>query len=910
MRIAHRLGLNLFILSYGFAQSYTVTTIAGGVPRPATPAASGSISSPVGAAVDPAGNVYFFSLNCIFKLDPGGGLTRIAGDYTAGYSGDGGTATDAQLDPPLLLTNGTRFADFGLAVDAAGNVYVPDPVADRVRKVSTSGTIATVAGNGTTQTTASGEGGPATNAFLEGPNHLAFDSGGNLYISESGGRVRKVSPDGILTTVAGGGFNGQTGDGGPAVGAYLASAAGIAIDASGNLYIAEPTANRVRRVSTAGVITTFAGTGSAGYSGDGGLASAAQLTEPADLALDAAGNLYITDPANNRIRKVSPAGTISTVAGNGNWGYAGDGGPAASAALAPEGLAADSAGNLFVADFGSNRIRKIDADGTIGTVAGDGTQDYSGDGGPAIDARLSMPGTLAADQAGNLYIADRGNNRVRKVSQDGTIGTIAGNGSPGYSGDGGPATNAEVMPLGLALDGSGDLYIASIGGVRKLTPDGTIAAVPGTAGNGLPGSPPLIGQSYDPVNNLAADGKGNVYYFLNGVQRFAPDGTITRLTSNAHPPAGIAVDATGDLYYTDPVDNFVGIVSPAGAFTRFSAGVGSGCQNYGPPSAAEGLAFDASGNLYIGVPQTATLQLITPAGNVDTIAGNFTLGYSGDGGPATAAQFEYPTSFAADGQGNIYVTDAIDNVIRMLKPAPPAPVSVAEVANAASNLAGPVAPGEIVAVYGSGLGPDPLVSCSYGSAGLNDTQLDGTQVTFNGTPARLIYTSATQVAAIVPYSVSGSAAQVGVAYRGGTPVTATVPIAPSAPALFTADGTGRGQAAALNQDGSINGVQKPASPGEFISLYATGEGQTSPAGVDGKPASNPLPQPILSVSVTIAGQTIQPQYAGGSPGSIAGLLQINVRVPTGLRPGSAVPVTIRIGSASSQPGVTIAVAAN
>jgi uncharacterized protein (TIGR03437 family) len=911
MRIAHRVGLNLFIVWCGFAQSYTVTTIAGGLPRPSTLAAAGSIGSPVGTAVDSAGNVYFFSLNCIFKLEPGGGLTRVAGDYTAGYSGDGGPATDAQLDPPLLLAYGTRFADLGLAVDTAGNVYVPDPVVNRVRRVSTSGTIATVAGNGTVEMPISGEGGPATNASLGGPNHLAFDSGGNLYIAENVGRVRKVTPDGILTTVAGGGFfNGQTGDGGPAVGAYLASAAGIAIDSTGNLYIAEPTSNRVRRVSAAGIITTFAGTGSAGYSGDGGPAFNAQLTEPADLALDASGNLYITDPTHNRIRSVSPAGIITTVAGNGNWGYAGDGGPATSAPLSPEGLAADTAGNLFVADFGSNRIRKINGAGTIDTVAGDGTQDYSGDGGPAINARVSLPGPLAADQAGNLYIADRGNNRVRQVSQDGTIHTIAGNGSPGYSGDGGPAANAEVMPLGLAFDGAGNLYIASVGGVRKLTPDGNIAAVPGTAGSGLPLSPPIVEQTFDPVNNLAADSKGNVYYPLNGVEKFAPDGTITRLTSNAHYPAGIAVDATGDLYYADPVDNFVGIISPSGAFSLFSVNLGNGCQNYGPPSAAQGLAFDASGNLYIGAPQTATLQRIAPAGNVDTIAGNFTFGYSGDGGPATAAQFEYPTSFTADGEGNVYVTDAVDDVIRMLKPAPPAPASVAAVANAASNLAGPVAPGEIVVIYGSGIGPDSLVSCAYGAAGLSDTQLDGTQVSFNGTPARLLYPSATQVAAVVPYSVSGSTTEVGVAYRGGTPVMAPVPVAPSAPALFTADGTGRGQAAASNQDGSLNSAENPVSPGQFVTLYATGEGQTSPAGVDGKPASNPLPQPVLPVSVTIGGQTIQPQYAGGSPGSIAGLLRIDVLVPSGLRPGSAVQVAIQIGSATSQPGVTIAVAAN
>ena len=284
--------------------------------------------------------------------------------------------------------------------------------------------------------------------------------------------------------------------------------------------IAEPPSNRVRKVSPAGIITTFAGTGVAGYSGDGGQAASAQLSAPQDLAVDAPGNLYITDQSY-RIRKITPAGVITTVAGNGNWGYSGDGGAATSASIAPKGMAIDGARNLYVADAGSNRIRKIGAAGTVSTLAGDGGLNYSGDGGPALNAGLSMPGALVADRSGNLYIADIGNNRVRKFAPDETITTVTGNGSPGYSGDGGPAINAEVMPLsGLALDGAGNLYIAESGRVRKVMPTGIISTVSGTAGTGP--AAPLGNTAINGSNNLAADSQGNLYLANQGIQRIGP----------------------------------------------------------------------------------------------------------------------------------------------------------------------------------------------------------------------------------------------------------------------------------------------------------------------------------------------------------------------------------------------------
>jgi PKD repeat protein len=349
-------------------------------------------------------------------------ITTIVGGGAGGL-GDGGPAGSAQLGGP-----------YGVAADSAGNLYIADAVDHRVRKVSPAGTITTVAGNGTAGF--SGDGGPATAAQLNGLISVALDPAGNLYIADRfNHRVRKVSPAGTITTVAGNGTAGFSGDGGPAGSAQLNEPFGVALDAAGNLYIADTVNDRVRRVTPAPVaagralavsgsdtITTIVG-GGAGGLGDGGPATSAQLDAPASLAFDAAGNLYIADVNNNRIRKVS-AGVrlgqlrnITTVAGNGTYGFSGDGGPATSAQLrAPYGVALDGAGNVLIADAFNNRVRKVSPAGTITTVAGSGTYGFFGDGGQAGSAQLKSPFDVAADAAGNLYIADASNQRIRKVA--------------------------------------------------------------------------------------------------------------------------------------------------------------------------------------------------------------------------------------------------------------------------------------------------------------------------------------------------------------------------------------------------------------------------------------------------------------------------------------------------------------
>ena len=443
-----------------------ISTIAGSTPPnppgfsgDGGPATNATLSGPDGIAVDGAGNVYIRDGNNarIRKVDTGGIITTIAGNGNAAFSGDGGLAINASISAPF---------QGGLAVDAAGNVYIADQINARVRRVSPDGLITTVAGIGSP---GNGDGGPATSAVFTSIGGVAFDAAGTLYVTDGHrNRVRKITRDGIVQLVAGAGDSGFAGDGGPAVSALLNFPQGIATDAAGNIFIAERVNNRIRKITPDGIISTVAGSGARGFAGDGGPARNASLNLPYEIAFDRAANLYIADSGNNRVRKVTPAGIISTVAGNGQGNFSGDGGPATLASLNfVTGVAVDATGVLYLADRSNNRIRRVALDGTISTVAGNGQAAFAGDGGPAVNAALQTPEAVVLDKAGNLYIVDTLNYRIRKVTPNGIISTIIGTGVEGFSGDGGPATAAQIdIAFDIAFDDSGNLYFADTGNGR------------------------------------------------------------------------------------------------------------------------------------------------------------------------------------------------------------------------------------------------------------------------------------------------------------------------------------------------------------------------------------------------------------------------------------------------------------
>jgi RHS repeat-associated protein len=418
---------------------------------------------------------------------------------------------------------------------------------------------------------------------------LTVDGQGNVWFT-SGHQIKKRAPDGTVTLVAGTGVQGYSGDGGPAINARLNSPYGMDVDGQGNLYFADYGNNRIRKVSPAGIITTVAGNGAYGFSGDGGPATSAMLAIPHGVTVDGQGTLFIADTDNSRVRKVSPDGIIRTIAGIGTQQYCGDGGPATSACVGwPDKVAVDPQGNVFIPDFLNHRIRQVTPDGIIRTVAGvgpfgNGAGGYAGDGGPATGAQFNGPLAVALDAAGNLYIPDYFNHRVRKLSPDGIITTVAGNGTAGFSGDAGPATGAQLnFPRAAAVDAAGRLYLAdgNNGRIRKLTPafpaftdqaltlpsrDGTELYGFDESGRHLRTLHVLTGAvrtsfGYDPNGRLTTvtDGDGNVTTIERDgaghpTALVAPDGQRTTLT----------VDANGFLAaITNPAGEMTGLVSSA-----------------------------------------------------------------------------------------------------------------------------------------------------------------------------------------------------------------------------------------------------------------------------------------------------------------------------------------------------------
>ncbi len=563
------------------------------------------------------------------------------------------------------------FNPASVAMDGAGNVFIPDPFDAIVLRLDATTGILTMAA-GTEMSGYSGDGGPATSARLSSPTVVALDSAGNLYIGDSN-RIRKVT-NGTITTVAGNGTQGFSGDNGPAIDAAFYGISGLAADAAGNLYISDWGNQRIRKVAH-GTITTVAGTGTASYNGDNIPAIGAQLSYPANLAVDWAGNLYIADPGNYRIRKISN-GIISTVAGSG--GLLGDNGPATSAELnQPTGVAVDAAGDLFIADTDNNRIRKV-MNGVITTIAGSGPSGFYGDGGPATGAYLGYPQGVAVDAAGNVYIADWANQRIREVS-NGTIATVAGGGSMNNV----PATSTQLNhPTGVAADTAGNLYIADPNAARvRDVSNGTITTVAG-GGNQFNNVPAASSYLYVPTG-VAVDGAGNLYIADSRMTyiREVSNGVITAVagfgssgfsgdngpatSAQLNSPYAVAVDSAGSVYFSDSGNNRIRKVTK-GIITTVAGG-GTALGDNGPATSAQlnaplGVAVDSAGDLYIADSGNHRIREVSH-GVITTVAGTGTPGFNGDG-PAQGAQLSFPYGVAVDWAGNLYIGDTGNDLVR------------------------------------------------------------------------------------------------------------------------------------------------------------------------------------------------------------------------------------------------------
>ena len=512
-----------------------ITTVAGngtsGFFHDGSSAITAELAAPFGVFGDSSNNLFIAdsSNNRIRKVNPNGIISTVAGTGTAGFSGDGGSATSAKLNDPVAVT-----------MDAARNLFIADFGNHCVRVINSNNIITTMAGNGTNGY--SGDRGLATNANLSGPAGVAVDSLGNLFVADHrNNTIRQIATNGIITTVAGGSLS----DGDFATNVTLNVVYGTAFDSAGNLYVADLSNNRIRKVDTNGVITTVAGNGIYDYSGDGGAATNASLKNPIGVALDAWGNLFIADQNNFRIRKVDTSGVITTVAGTGSIGFSGDGGSATNAKLSSvTGVAVDAFGNCFISDSLNNRIRKIDTNDIISTVVGTGSLGFSGDGGAATNATIFSPQAIAFDSVGDIFIVDSGNQRIHRLNTNGVISTVAGNGSPAFSGDGGAATNANLRsPQAIGVDSTGNVFIADSQNyrVRKVGINGIITTV---AGNGILGfagdGSSANNASLSSPRGLTMDGLGNVFIsdtFNNRIRKLAyvdyadqPFFTLTNVT--------------------------------------------------------------------------------------------------------------------------------------------------------------------------------------------------------------------------------------------------------------------------------------------------------------------------------------------------------------------------------------------
>ncbi|HUP60473.1 MAG TPA: NHL repeat-containing protein [Thermoanaerobaculia bacterium] len=548
----------------------------------------------------------------------------------------------------------------GVATDSNGNVYAADVGNDTIRKISPAGAVTTLAGLAGIGGNADGTGSAAS--FLS-PTGVATDSSGNVYVADRGnGRIRKITPAGGVTTMAGSGAGGNA-DGTGSAASFL-SPTGVATDSSGNVYVADKDNHTIRRITPAGVVTTLAGLAGIGGNADG-TGSGARFKSPTGVATDSSGNVYVADSGNNRIRKITPAGVVTTLAAFGHPRLNG-----------PTGVATDSSGNVYVADSGNCMIRKVTPGNTATTLAGDAQNCGSADG-MGFAAQFLFPTGVATDSSSNVYVAD--NNTIRKITPTGAVTTLAGLAAAFGSADGTGTAARFDDPRGVAIDSGGNVYVADTRNytIRKITPAGAVTTMAGLAG--IHGSADGTGSaaSFRSPIGVATDSSGNVYVSeTSAIRKITPAGAVTTLAGDPANqgfadgtgsaarffwPSGVAIDGGGNVYVADKDNHAIRKVTTTGAVTTLAGDPGNQGSADGTGSAARfayphGVATDSSGNLYVADTRNNTIRKITPAGQVTTLAGLAGIGGNADG-TGSAAQFGFPTGVATDTNGNIYVAD-------------------------------------------------------------------------------------------------------------------------------------------------------------------------------------------------------------------------------------------------------------
>ena len=777
-------------------------------------------------------------------------IDTVAGN---GSAGDGSLSTSVALRQPG-----------GVVVDTSGNIYLSETGAHRIRKITRAGVISTIAGTGTAGF--SGEAGPALGAQFNSPYGLSTDLRGNLYVADLGNaRVRRIASDGTVTTIAGGGTLSPGGatEGAKGVNVKLASPRNLAVDDAGVVYFSDFGGHRVFRLGINGILTTVAGTGTAGSAGDNSAAILAQVAFPAGLALDSQNALFLADSKNGAVRKIAN-GVISTLIQGST----------------PTGVAVDFTGGLWVADPGSQKLThyppggisqsfpinagdvargtdfafystdsangnlwRVAMDGTSSAIVAGGGNPTQGDGGAATSASLNHPASVAVDSSGVFYIADRDNSRIRRVGTDGVISTLG--------------VADLLQPTGISIDAAGTLWIADSGNGRVIgiSSSGSVKA--------------LAAGTFTTPAAAVADSAGNVFvtdFGAGKIFKVASSGAVSTVRSSLSGPRGLALaPGEGSLIFSEESAARVSQLNlSSGTLTPLAPGA------WNTP---RGLTVTSSGQVFVadtGRQQVISVSLASPAG-LTLVAGIGQAGFSGDGSPAADAQLNFPWGTAVTPQGDLLVADLSNNRIRRVKGAASTgssggtgsggggtagSLTSLQVLNGASLTAGPIAPGMLLSIQGSGVPASGLPNVA---------------VLINSILTPVISMSDTEIRVTAPISLhTALPSRVTVVYNGAIIAAVDVAAAGAAPGLFD----------------PANNAANPAARGSTISLFGTGLGLGD-----------------LPVSVAVAGVAATVIKVDPAPG-YPGLFRVDALVPTSVPTGQA-GVTVAVGGVASQAGVQL-----